>query len=283
MILLNPNDYRLALPGLTQLPINHLFARAVIDKMVTGRIYVDNPVNPATFLIVHPYGMSLLLGNENNARFNAAFVNYALNHDRTRLKTEWLQAYPPAWHEKLQVLFKDNIITEEDAASTGNHNKLELSMRVNFSFNKDKYLEFKRSLDNGPHEIVRTDTEQFENIHGTVVPRHFWDNAKDFSRNGVAFSVVYDGKIASTAFSAFVIGRQLELGIESDAAARGKGFATLTCMALIDYCLENGYEPVWACRLQNTNSMRLATKLGFESTLYLPFYKLQSTRLITKN
>lgn len=276
MILLNPNDYRLALPALEQLPINHLFARAVNDNMVTGKIYVDNPENPAIFLIVHPYGMSLLLGNENNAGFNAAFVNYALNNDKIRNKTEWLQAYPPAWNEKLKLLFKDNIITEEDAATTGLHTKIELSTRVNFRFNEDKYRLFRVGFENDNYDIMRTGKQHFESIHGTVVPRYFWDNAEDFSKNGVGFCLMHDGRIASTAFSAFVIGRQLELGIESDAAARGKGFAALTCMALIDYCLEKGYEPVWACRLQNTNSMRLATKLGFEPTLYLPFYKLTS-------
>lgn len=67
---------------------------------------------------------------------------------------------------------------------------------------------------------------------------------------------------------------QLEFGIETVDGFRGKGFAFHTASSLIDYCLENNYEPVWACRLENTGSYKLAEKLGFEPTVTLPYYKL---------
>ena len=41
--------------------INNLFARYVIEHHVTGEIYVDNYVNPQTYYVIHPYGMSLYL------------------------------------------------------------------------------------------------------------------------------------------------------------------------------------------------------------------------------
>jgi RimJ/RimL family protein N-acetyltransferase len=55
---------------------------------------------------------------------------------------------------------------------------------------------------------------------------------------------------------------------------RGKGLALHACSALIDYCLEYNYEPVWACRLENYASYKLAQKLGFDPVLYMPYYKL---------
>ena len=81
-------------------------------------------------------------------------------------------------------------------------------------------------------------------------------------------------EVACTAFSAFVIDQQLEIGIETADNYRGKGYAIGTCCALIDYCLENDYEPVWGCKLHNTPSYLLAQKLGFVPTIYWPFYRL---------
>jgi len=274
MKILGKNSYHLAAKTLSELTINHLFARAVVEQKVDGKIYVDDTEQPTTFLIAHPYGMSLLLGNENNDSFNAAFVDYALNSNKFRQKTEWLQAYPASWNEKLAVLFANKMIRENEKTDVDNQDKIELSTRVNFRFNEEKYLDFKRKLEKNTYEIVRTSKQHFEEINGTVVPTYFWNNAEDFSMNAVGFSLIYEGKPASTAFSAFIIDQKLEIGIESVAEVRGRGFALYTCSAMIDYCLENGYEPVWACRLENTVSYKLAQKLGFEPTLYIPFYKL---------
>jgi RimJ/RimL family protein N-acetyltransferase len=66
----------------------------------------------------------------------------------------------------------------------------------------------------------------------------------------------------------------LELGIETVEAYRGKGLAQSVCSALIDYCLQNNYEPVWSCRFENTASYRLAQKLGFEPVSTRTYYKL---------
>ncbi|HEY6915058.1 MAG TPA: GNAT family N-acetyltransferase [Paludibacter sp.] len=273
MELLQPQHYQLASEPLSQLPINQLFARVVVEGHVSGKIYVDNAEHPTTFLIAHPYGMSLLFGNENNERFNEAFVRYALNESKQRQRTEWLQVYPTTWNEKLSVLLGDKTVKEENRTDRDS-GKVELSTRVNFAFNREKYLEFKSAFGQNSYEIVRTDKHLFEEISGTVVPKYFWNSADEFVQKAIGFSLLHEGEVASTAFSAFIIDNKLELGIESVAHFRGKQFAIRTCMALIDYCLENGYEPVWACRLQNTNSFKLAQKIGFEPNLFLPFYKL---------
>jgi len=114
----------------------------------------------------------------------------------------------------------------------------------------------------------------FGNMQGSVIPARFWNNANDFSDRAVAFSVVEGEQVAVTAFSAFVIGHQLEIGIETAEDFRGKGYALAVCSALIDYCLEHDFIPVWGCKLENTASFQLARKLGFEPTVYWPFYRL---------
>jgi RimJ/RimL family protein N-acetyltransferase len=113
-------------------------------------------------------------------------------------------------------------------------------------------------------------------MRGSVVPLNFWDSAEDFYKVGAGFSLFCDNQLASTAFSSVVLGNQLELGIETLGQYQGKGLAQYTCSALIDYCLDNGYEPVWACRLENTGSYKLALKLGFEPVLNIPYYRLSN-------
>ncbi|WP_459929838.1 GNAT family N-acetyltransferase [Desulfosporosinus burensis] len=95
-----------------------------------------------------------------------------------------------------------------------------------------------------------------------------------FQNKGIGYSLIYDGEVASTAFSSCRFENQLEIGIETLARYRGKGFALYVCSALINYCLEHGLEPIWACRLENIASYQLAHKLGFLPTLFIPYYRL---------
>ncbi|MFA7302082.1 MAG: GNAT family N-acetyltransferase, partial [Candidatus Shapirobacteria bacterium] len=79
MELLDKIFYERLTNHLKQVRINNLFARSVIEKKISGQVYVDNFENPKTFYVVHPYGMSLLFGDSQNTDFNNKFLNYSLN------------------------------------------------------------------------------------------------------------------------------------------------------------------------------------------------------------
>jgi len=276
MILLDKSKYGELIEPLKEVSINHLFARSVLENKVSGIVYTDNSEKPKTFYIYHPYGMSLLFGESENDDFNSHFIDYALNTFRIRDRYEWMQAFPDSWNKKISTLFGDNLIKTEDNTGNDNNKKIEKHTRVNFKFNEKKYLDFKFNYCNKEYSILRTDKEMYENMRGSVIPKYFWKDAEQFSNLGVGFSLIYENNVASTAYSSFIHGNQLELGIETVESYRGKGFAIHTCSALINYCLENNYEPVWACRLENTGSYKLAQKLGFEPTFYIPFYRLNN-------
>lgn len=276
MILLSKDHYDILTGALEKVPFNHLFADAVINKRINGQVYVDDQRAPDTFYIVHPYGMSLLFGNECNHEFNKAFKRHALNLAKTRSHHEWMQVYPSNWNAVLANLFGSLLIK-----SAGNVNKLEeqiveLNTRVNFKFNKLKFLSSRpthQEIDKGII-IKQNATDIYRQMNGSVVPNHFWDSAEDFNRCGTGFSLYHGDILVATAFSSFRSVSQLEIGIETAVAYRGKGSAQMVCIALINYCLENGLEPVWACRLENTGSFKLAEKLGFEPVVQLPYYRL---------
>jgi GNAT superfamily N-acetyltransferase len=274
MILLEETKYSQVIEPLKTVTINHLFVKAVLEYHIQGKVYVDNVIHPKTFYVVHPYGMSLLFGDCNNMEFNKQLRNYALNIDHSRTNFEWMQAFPENWHPVIEQLFDGKIISQKDNTANIEYGMVEVNGRVNFRFNREKYLKFKSELLLPDFPIIRTDSKVFQEIKGAVVPANFWNNADDFVSRGMGFTVIIDDKPASTAYSAFVIDNKLEIGIETMAEFRGKGLAQYSCSALIDYCIEMGYEPVWSCKRENNASYQLAQKLGFEPILEIPFYRL---------
>jgi len=79
--------------------------------------------------------------------------------------------------------------------------------------------------------------------------------------------------IASAAYSTNIDKNILEIGIETNDAFRGKGYAFVVCRKIIEYCIANNLRPVWVCKFENIPSYYLAQKLAFtvKKTTLLPF------------
>lgn len=274
MIILPTHQYSVLEEQIKEVQRNVLFARSVIERHVTGVIYVDNTTKPRTALIAHPYGMLLLMGDFDNTAFNEQLKNYAFNTKRNREKHEWLITSSPEWDNVLNDMFGDSLIKAPENSRKEASGKIELNGRQNFSFNVQKYAQFEKRAIPEHDLIVKTDAILFEQMTGSVIPQKFWDSAKDFDSSGRGYTLLHKGEIAATAFSAFVHENRLEIGIETVEKYRGNGYAELVCCKLIDKCLESGLVPVWSCRSENTVSVRLARKLGFETTISFPFYRL---------
>jgi len=276
MIILDPKNYSKLTDPLKSVGINYLFAQTVIEQKMEGEIYVNDPEQPSTYYVKHQYGMALLFGKTDNDSFNRSLVKYLINEDESRNSGEWLQVFPEEWNEKLSELL-DNKIQEFNEnipkVAPENNSNIIRSTRVNFQFKRENYTPMKLSQ-LSEFRLVETDVNLFDQIKGTVVPQHFWRNGNEFAKTGTGFSLMLNNKPVSTAFASFVHKPKLELGIETKKEFQGKGLALYTCSALIDYCLENNLEPVWACRLENTGSFRLAEKLGFEPVRTIPYYQL---------
>jgi RimJ/RimL family protein N-acetyltransferase len=269
-------DYSKLIEPLKEVTINKLFARSVVERKVSGKVFVDDMDTPSTYYVIHPYGMSLLFGSSDNEVFNSSFRDYALNLNQVRGRHEWMQAFPNDWHEVLKELFQDRLITLEENKSKVEAGIVELNTRVNFKFLPDRFR-MPVEIDLDPNiKILRTNRQNFREMKGSVVPLHFWDSEDDFVENGVGFSLFYKNELASTAFSSYFHDDKLELGIETFEAYRGRGFAVYVCSALIGYCLENGLEPVWSCNLANMGSYKLAQKIGFSPVLKIPYYRLSN-------
>jgi RimJ/RimL family protein N-acetyltransferase len=265
MHLLPSSQYADLLPLLDAAPLNTLFARAVLEGQVKGTVWVDDPTHPRTWYVVHPYGMSLLLGESGNAAFNEWLLGHALNRAGSRTQPEWLQAWPRAWDGALERLFADHL---------GREGGIERQTRVNFRFDPKRFAQRPKTEVAASVSISRTDRNAFLHMPGSVVPRFFWRDADVFMERSLGFSLFVEGQIAAMAFAACVHGSQWEIGIETVPEFRGRGYAAQVCAAFIDHCIAQGWEPVWACRKENTGSYLLAQSLGFVPTLELPYFRL---------
>lgn len=273
MITLSFKDYACVFRTLESVHINHLCVRAVLEGKVDGVVYVDAWPEPRVFYVWHPYGMSMVFGDPAALTRWTDFWTYLGRHAQSEEKDEWLQAWPEALHRPIGAFC--GFGSSEIKTAEQMRGKVERHTRVNFQFDPAQFSPM------GPDEverwgrgrIVRTSVAEYEGLSGTVIPRFFWRDREAFLRDGVGFSLVVEGVVAATAFSAFIHDAELEIGIETAAAFRGQGCASLVCRRLIGYCLKRGLEPVWSCRLSNTGSMKLAEKIGFRPTVRIPYYR----------
>ncbi len=277
MIPLDREAYGKIANQLRAIPFNTLFARQVVNGHIDGKIFVDNTSEPRSFYILHPYGMSLLFGVMDNPKFNDWLKTYIMDPEGKRTKNEYLQVYPEAWGGFVKKIAGPSYHGLSDGEDH-DRKKIVADERINFIFR-----DLKDIPKNSECQVVQTDGELFNKMEGTVIPQEFWEDADDFVENSVGFSALVNGELASTAFAAFIVEdkdidkKYLEIGIETLPQFYGRGLAQQACAGLIEYCLENDYEPVWSCRGNNIGSARLAKNLGFEEVLRLGYWMIKAS------
>jgi RimJ/RimL family protein N-acetyltransferase len=93
-----------------------------------------------------------------------------------------------------------------------------------------------------------------------------WNSIADFQRAGFGFCAHDAGTIVCWCTAEYVSDGQCGIGIETVAAYRGRGFATLTASAFAEHCAERGTVPHWDSWSGNLASVAVAEKLGFHKT-----------------
>ena len=263
------NSFDFVKKALSRVKINHLFATSVLEKVVDGAVFVDEISKPKVYYIKHPYGMSLIFGHQGAFMEWKDFWDYLEGYSLNTGQDEWLQFWP----EELAGVIGNFL-------EAGRYKHLELHERINFKFDQVRFssIQTRGASVLNSEAIIRTGDKEYDALRGSVVPNYFWRSKADFLERGIGFSLMVDKAAASTAFSAFIHGNQLELGIETDELYQGRGYAFAVCCRLIDHCLKTGYEPVWSCRSGNTGSIKLASKLGFTPTLRIPYLRIKGAK-----
>jgi len=251
-------------------PFNCLFARSVIEEVVDGTVWCDNEREPTFAHVIHPYGMTLLLAL--SANVNLAALKKHVDGCRRTSAGLWMQIHPQDLAAEIDRLLDADL---EPAGPAPNGVAVQRHTRSNFLFRPERYASL-APMRAASHdvELRRMTAEDFASFGVSVSPRHFWRNAAQFLAHGGGWCVARNGEAVTTAFASFRMGSQLEIGVETCAEHRGRGYAKLGASALIDQCVESGIEPVWSCRKQNVASYELALALGFSPTVEGAYYHL---------
>lgn len=86
---------------------------------------------------------------------------------------------------------------------------------------------------------------------------------EDLLTNGVAAGAVVDGKLVALAHTNAVTASYGDIGVYTDEAWRGKGFATASASIVARRIQDLGRTPVWSAGEDNEASLHIAAKLGF--------------------
>ncbi len=280
MVKLEPKDYTKVLQLLPQEGMNTLFAEIILTGRRKGQVFADHRENPTWFYIRHPGLMTLLVGDPANVGNEDELRDFLLNTESIRKENEWMQVYPSSWNTLLEKLLGKELLDKGPDEQYRKPLPAEENRRViryrrsDFAFRRDRFEDSRLRYQSG-HRTAVTDRTTYQSLEKGVIPQIYWDSYEDFMNFGMGFTAYSpDENPASTAFAAFVIGNELEIGIETQEAYRGQGYAQSVCSRLIEYCLEKGYEPVWGCHSGNIGSGNLARKLGFEEVISRPYYRL---------
>ena len=88
---------------------------------------------------------------------------------------------------------------------------------------------------------------------------------------GVVAGAVVSGKVVATALTSAITEAYADIGVGTDEAWRGHGFATAAASIVAERVWEGGRIPVWSCGEDNMASLRVAEKLGFEEVSRLTY------------
>jgi hypothetical protein len=243
---------------------------AIIDGNFPGRIFVDNKDSPETALAWAITRWAYIEGNPLNSSFNHSFaklIRDVIIQDSQKINMSWLEIYTP--HSSDWTKMMETSLYEY---------KPEKHYEMVFTFDEQKYLSLRK-----PSFIP--DGLEVEKMEFPIIPESIQDSPlikEDFkTKTSFGFRLKKDNQVISICRSnGFISGNEFMIDIETfEKKERCKGYATRVGKALIDYCIEKGYIPLWETTQDNIPSQKVAEKLGFVENESYPVYAIEFKHL----
>lgn len=234
-------------------------ARGVLDGYITGTVYSDVSTNINSILVSSGDGTYFVCGEPTDQ-----FLDKLLAFYENR-SSERFTIFSPTkcWDKTIEQTFN------------GHHYKMKRTILAY----KPSHIYEDTDRDHIANDFkVRPITEELirKSIYfNEAYYIKFWGSVEQFLKYGFGFCVVNKtGEIVSECVSIFRSRNQINIDIQTSKGERGKGLAKLTAQTLINKCLDNKLIPLWDCDHENSGSLKLAKKLGFEEiSQYNLFHK----------
>ena len=143
--------------------------------------------------------------------------------------------------------------------------KLVRSIYCYKNLNKNMFYNFKSKVPKD-FALKSMDEDLYNKYASEIDPSYsdIWGSSDQFLERGFGFCILHNGEFISACNTFYVGHGCAEIDIMTKSEHRGQGFATITCSAFIEHCLNYELIPTWDADLGNEPSNKLALKLGFE-------------------
>jgi len=239
---------------------------SVIDRNFPGRVFVDEKDSPDTALVWAVSRWAYIDGDPTNPWFNSSFaelIQDVIIPSSVQMGMNWFELYTP---DSLEWM---------TAIETGlSSYKPEKHHETVFTFDEQEYLALRNAY-------TLPSGSRIERVETPILPQRARDApfvAEEFkTRTSFGFRLIRDQKVISICRSnGLASGNEFMIDVETfDEKERSKGYATAVGRALLDYCLEHGYIPLWETTSDNIPSRKVARRLGFVEHESYPVYAIE--------
>lgn len=239
---------------------------AVIDGNFPGRVFVDDESSPNTASVWAISRWAYIDGDALSRPFIdslAQLVRDVIIPDSRRLKMNWFELYAadsPRWAAAI----------ERSLGEYGPDKHYEMV----YTLDKQKYLKLLK-VPRLP-EGMRIEKVELPILPDTALDAPFV-RPEFGAKTSFGFQLKRDTKVISVCCSnGLMSGSEFMVDVRTnDENERRKGYATAVGIALLDFCLEKGYDPLWETTQDNIPSQKLARRLGFVESESYPVYAIE--------
>lgn len=126
-----------------------------------------------------------------------------------------------------------------------------------------RFGDFLQSSPECKYKVEPISANNYDRIHGNIVPTFSWSSKEHFLKNGFGFVALDVDKVIAVAFSAAVSSDEVDIGVETDENYRHQGLAKVVADRMCREIISQGKKPVWAHAIANEGSKYTALGVGF--------------------
>ncbi|BAB05803.1 GNAT family N-acetyltransferase [Halalkalibacterium halodurans] len=242
----------------------HIEAKAIVEEINPGRIFVDNTDFPNSGLIwLGNNDGFIFIGDESNEPFNKelnSFIDTVITPEAKKVGLTWFEAI-------------------------GNHRKWDETIKKGFghrnlgSWNQKVYTlqadDFKHHVEltiDPKYRVVNIHKSLFEDktiknisfLHSKILES--WSSIECFFSYGIGYCIISNhNEIVSVCKSGFVAGNVHSIDIQTLEEHRGRKLAQKITRAFVKKCFDRGIIPYWDCMESNKPSIAVAVNIGFKN------------------
>jgi len=238
-----------------------LLIHAVIAGNTPGQVWVDDADQPRAAFLWDQAHCLYVTGISDNDAFNQAISGVIAEQIAPQVDLFKLYYTPEAWEQQIETLLPNVPVRKLD--------------RVLLTLRQPTIDGWRERIPAG-FRVSPSDAALLAQTHLTHLDAVIeeiesgWKSLDEFCRKGFGFCMLEGESVVCWCSAEYFSGSEYVsegrcgIGIETVEGYSGRGLATLTASAFLNYCLERGIAPHWDSWTTNLPSLAVARKVGFQ-------------------